>query len=62
MSQNLVGTNGDLYIYDSGVWKLVACARSVSLNIQTQFIETSVAGAGRFATFLPTKKFIYRKY
>lgn len=49
------GKDGLLYIFDSGVWKLIACARSVSLNVMTAFIETSVAGAGVWATYLPTK-------
>lgn len=31
------------------------CARSVNLNLTTEFIETSVSGTGTFATFLPTK-------
>lgn len=31
------------------------CALSVTLNLVTDFIETSVSGTGNFATFLPTK-------
>ena len=36
-------------------WVLYACATSATLNLATEFIETSVTGSGSFATFLPTK-------
>lgn len=32
-----------------------ACATSVSFNTNTEFIETSVSGSGKFATYLPTR-------
>lgn len=49
------GENVVLFIYDGGVWLGYACATSMSLNLTTDFIETSVSGTGTFATFLPTK-------
>lgn len=44
-----------VYIYDGGIWKLYACGKSCTFTIETEFIETSVAGYGVNATFLPTK-------
>ena len=41
--------------YQSGNWYGYACARSCSLSTNTELIETSVKGAGKFATFTPTK-------
>lgn len=35
--------------------KTYGCALSATLNLVTEFIETSVSGTGNFATFLPTK-------
>ncbi len=55
MSDIVSGKDVVVYIYDSGVWKLYACARSCTLTITTEFIETSVAGYGLNATYLPTK-------
>lgn len=49
------GKDVDLYLFNSGVWKLCACARSVSLNTVKEFIETSVSGNGVWASFLPAK-------
>ena len=42
-------------IYRDGTWKPFICARSVSLNITTEFIETSVTGTGNWLTVKPTK-------
>lgn len=49
------GKNVVLFIYDGGVWKGYACCTSVSFSVVTDFIETSVSGSGKNATFLPTK-------
>lgn len=43
------------YIFDSGVWKLYVCATSAELNVNTEFIETSVTGSGKWASYAPTK-------
>ena len=49
------GDNAVLFFYDSGSWKLYACDRSITLDVTTEVIETSVSGSGNWATFLPTK-------
>ena len=49
------GKNVAVFIYDGGVWKLYACGRTCTLNRSTEFIETSVTGSGKDATFKPTK-------
>lgn len=49
------GKDVNFFVYDAGVWKLCACVRSISLNVASEVVETSVAGAGQFATFLPSK-------
>jgi len=49
------GENFIAYINDSGVWKPYICARNISLNINTEFLETSTSGNGLFATYVPTK-------
>jgi hypothetical protein len=49
------GENVVCYIFDSGVWKLYVCATNCELNVATEFIETSISGAGLWATFQPTK-------
>lgn len=52
---NVQGKNFVLYVYDGGVWIGYACSLSMSYEITTEFIETSVSGTGKNATFLPTK-------
>lgn len=49
------GINAVLYFDDGGTDKFLACARSVTFTLVTEFIETSVSGTGTFATYLPTK-------
>lgn len=49
------GKNVVVFIYDGGIWKIYACAKSATLNLATDFIETSVSGTGVFATYAPTK-------
>lgn len=49
------GDNFTVFINDSGVWKPYICATSVSVNIVTESIETSVSGNGLWASFAPTK-------
>ena len=48
------GENVVLEIYDDGEWKILACARSCNLTIDTDLIETSTTGTGVNRTFLPT--------
>lgn len=48
------GSNVVIYIFD-GLWKPYVCATSAELNVNTEFIETSVPGAGLWATYAPTK-------
>lgn len=55
MGDKKVGTNVQVYIDVSGTLTLYGCALTVTLDLVTEFIETSVTGTGRFATFLPTK-------
>ena len=49
------GKNVVMFIYDGGIWKLYACAKSCTLVVVTDFIETSVSGAGVWSTFKPTR-------
>lgn len=49
------GINVLVLISDGVDYKPWVCARSVTLNVTTDFIETSGPGDGVFATFLPTK-------
>ena len=55
MSQIVLGNDVEIYIFDSGLWKPYACARSATLNVITEFIETSAPGNGKFASYIPTK-------
>ncbi len=43
------------FIFDSGEWKPYVCATSISLNVTTDIIETSVTGTGLWAAYKPTK-------
>ncbi len=52
---NVQGKNVILFIYEGGVWVGYACGRSITFNVQTDFIETSGPGTGKSAYFLPTK-------
>lgn len=49
------GKNVMVFIQEGSDWLPYLCARSATLNLSTEFIETSVSGSGTFATFLPTK-------
>lgn len=49
------GKNFVLFFFEGGVWIPYACSTSITFNIDTEFIETSVSGTGKNATFLPTK-------
>ena len=53
--ERVKGKNVVVFIYDGGVWKLYACGRSCTLDVVTDFVETSISGQGKFATFTPTK-------
>ena len=44
------GKSGLLYAYDNGQWKLLVCLRSITLNVSTDFIETSTVGSNNFWT------------
>lgn len=55
-TSNLVlGENVTVFKYESSinVWVPYACARSCSFNVDTDSIETSITGAGKFRTYLP---------
>ena len=52
---NVQGKNVIVKIKVAGVYTPYLCARSASISISTDFIETSVSGTGLNATFLPTK-------
>lgn len=47
------GKNVAVFVYDSGTWKLGACYRDCELDINTDFIETSVTGTGFWKTVKP---------
>lgn len=49
------GENVILFAYDSGIWKMGACFKSVTLNISTSMTETTVSGNGPWASFAPQK-------
>lgn len=51
----VAGKNVIIFIKVGSDWELYACATSATLNVNTDMIETSVSGQGKFATFLPTK-------
>ena len=57
MSELIRGEDVVLAEYNAEVDAYVVwgCARTCSLNVDTQFIETTVTGHGAFAEFLPTK-------
>lgn len=40
--------------FESGQWITYACGRTITLNVQTEFIETSVSGSGKWRTSEPT--------
>lgn len=49
------GKNVLVQVFRNDVWTDFGCAISVSLDVTTEMIETSEKGAGKFATFLPSK-------
>jgi predicted secreted protein len=51
----VTGKNVVVFVKVGADWKLYACATSASLTLNTDIIETSVSGNGKFASFLPTK-------
>ena len=56
MANNLVlGENVTVFKYEPSisVWVPYACARSCSLSVETDTIETSITGAGKFRTYIP---------
>lgn len=51
----VTGENVVIKINDGGMKKIYACARNCSLTVNTDVIETSTQGSGKWATFEPTK-------
>lgn len=51
----VLGNDVIVYFYIDGVWTLYACSRTITLNVVTEFIETTIVGDGAFSNFLPTK-------
>ena len=49
------GINCLVQFYENGQWWIYGCARSASLQVNVETIETSVSGSGIWATYLPTK-------
>lgn len=50
----VLGKDVIVYIYDDGQWKMYACGTNCTLEVTTDFIETSVKGNGKFRNFVPT--------
>jgi len=48
------GDNVIIYILDNGVWKLYACARSCTLDVATEILETTVSGHGDWKSYVAT--------
>lgn len=48
------GKNVITLINQAGIWKVLSCARSCTLDVVTEFVETTVSGSGKFKSFLPT--------
>jgi predicted secreted protein len=57
MSELIRGEDVVIAEYNAEIdsWVIWGCARTCSLNLDTQFIETTVTGSGSYAEFLPTK-------
>lgn len=55
MSNLVKGENVTVFKYDSNIlaWVPYACARSCSFSIETDTIETSITGSGKYRTFVP---------
>lgn len=55
-STKVLGKNAMLYVFDvpTDDYQPFVCARDITQNIATEFIETSVSGSGQFRTFVPT--------
>ena len=49
------GKNVLVQLFKNDVWTDFGCAISVSLDVNTEMLETSEKDAGKFATFLPSK-------
>lgn len=48
------GENVVTFFFVDGVWKVAACARTCTLDVSTETIETTVSGSGKFKSFKPT--------
>lgn len=55
MSNIVKGENVTVFKYDDTIfaWVPYACARSCSFTIETDTIETSITGSGKYRTFVP---------
>jgi len=55
MSNIVRGENVTVFKYDDSIfaWVPYACARSCSFVIETDTIETSITGSGKYRTFIP---------
>lgn len=47
------GKNCVLFIYESGQWMPFACSTSISLNVETDFLETSGLNSGKNKEYMP---------
>lgn len=52
----VVGTDAVLYMKYSTQWYPIGCARSMTFELNTEFIETSVINSGTFRTYIPSAK------
>jgi hypothetical protein len=52
----VVGTDAVLYMKYGTEWLPIACARSMTFELNTEFIETSVINSGTFRTYIPSAK------
>ena len=48
------GKDVAVYIYVGGQWLLYGCALSCSLDVQTDFVETTFLDSGKYRDFVPT--------
>jgi len=51
----VLGKDVAVFIYDNGGWRAYACARTATLDVQTDFIDTTVTGSGNYSSIAPTR-------
>lgn len=49
------GKNFNVFVQDSGQWKLIYCSQSCSLSINTELLNTTSKGDGAFERFIARK-------